>query len=498
MLTRLRVRGFKSLVDVDVRFGPFTCIAGANGVGKSNLFDAIRFLSALADRPLIEAALSVRSASGRGGDIRGLFQRVGNSFRDEMWFEADMIVPREGHDDLGQRATATSMFLRYTLRLKYRTNGHYQDRIEILEERLTHLKQKEAKESLGFYFTMEWFKSIKFSTRESAFIATFADTEGDEQRREIRVHQEGHQGRTLRLNAADLPRTVLSTSEATERPTPLLARLEMRSWRLLQLEPSALREPDTFISERRLGTDGSHLAATFQRLTSSRIPGDVRSRVANRLSELIGDVSSVDIDIDELRQSISLIVRDRTGVAYHARSLSDGTLRFLALTILELDPEEDGVICFEEPENGIHPARIPAMLRLLCDIAMDIKERIGPDNPLRQVIINTHSPSIVAQVFDQELLVTELRNAGDIDAPYKESVYSCLPNTWRANEPDAAPLVARGQLLAYLNPTGYSDDRDPHAGDAPIGRSGDLNDVKTRVIDREDLELFVPNRRSSS
>lgn len=29
MLTRLQVRGFKNLVDVDVRFGPFTCIAGS-------------------------------------------------------------------------------------------------------------------------------------------------------------------------------------------------------------------------------------------------------------------------------------------------------------------------------------------------------------------------------------------------------------------------------------------------------------------------------------
>ncbi len=65
MLTRLKVSGFKNLVDVDVRFGPFTCVAGANGVGKSNLFDAIRFLSAIADCPLIEAALSVRDEGGR-------------------------------------------------------------------------------------------------------------------------------------------------------------------------------------------------------------------------------------------------------------------------------------------------------------------------------------------------------------------------------------------------------------------------------------------------
>jgi len=69
MLTRLKVSGFKNLVDDDVYFGPFTCIAGANGAGKSNLFDAIAFLSGLADRSLIDAALSVRDEGGRMSDI---------------------------------------------------------------------------------------------------------------------------------------------------------------------------------------------------------------------------------------------------------------------------------------------------------------------------------------------------------------------------------------------------------------------------------------------
>jgi AAA15 family ATPase/GTPase len=43
MLVRLRVTGFKNLADVDIPFGPFTCIAGPNAAGKSNLFDAIIF-----------------------------------------------------------------------------------------------------------------------------------------------------------------------------------------------------------------------------------------------------------------------------------------------------------------------------------------------------------------------------------------------------------------------------------------------------------------------
>lgn len=56
MLTCFKVSIFKNPVEVDVRFGPFTCIAGANGVGKSNLFDAIKFLGLAARGTLKDAA----------------------------------------------------------------------------------------------------------------------------------------------------------------------------------------------------------------------------------------------------------------------------------------------------------------------------------------------------------------------------------------------------------------------------------------------------------
>ena len=75
MLTRLEVDGFKNLDRIDVRLGPLTCIAGPNGVGKSNLFDAVSFLAALADRPLMEAAATVRGGDSRRGDVRGIFRR---------------------------------------------------------------------------------------------------------------------------------------------------------------------------------------------------------------------------------------------------------------------------------------------------------------------------------------------------------------------------------------------------------------------------------------
>ncbi len=84
MLTRLKVSGFQNLVDVDVYFGPFTCVAAANAVGKSNLFDAIHFLSALADRPLIDAALPVRNECGRTTGVKSLCHRVADSFDNDI------------------------------------------------------------------------------------------------------------------------------------------------------------------------------------------------------------------------------------------------------------------------------------------------------------------------------------------------------------------------------------------------------------------------------
>ena len=267
MLTRLRVSGFKNLVDVDVRFGPFTCIAGPNGVGKSNLFDAIRFLSDLADRPLAEAALAVRGDENgkRLSDIRSLFWQCGDQRESTMSFDAEMIVPASGQDDLGEKAEATTTFLQYSLVLAYRKDGSLASlgSIEILKEHLTYIKKGDAHERLGFDPKVSWRDSAVLGRRWGThYISTEQVAEGNI----IKLHQDGRHGRPLSRSAKNLPRTVLSATNAAESPTALLARCEMRSWRLLQLEPSALRRPDEFSAPTKLGSNGSHLAATLYRL----------------------------------------------------------------------------------------------------------------------------------------------------------------------------------------------------------------------------------------
>lgn len=460
MLTRLKVNGFKNLVDVDVRFGHFTCIAGANGVGKSNLFDAIRFLSALADISFLEAAHLVRDEEGLSVDIRGLFHRVGNKPAGKMTFETEMIVPREGNDHLGQLANATTTFLRYKLELSYRqdVNSGGMGVLELVHESLEYIKKGEAFRHLPFEHTAgKWRASLGLGKRSSPFIST----EIKENKRIIKLHQDGgSRGKPRSLLAESLPRTVLSDSNASESPTALLARLEMRSWRLLQLEPTALRKPDEFTSPGRLGMDGAHLAKSlYAQANFGCNPGQpcesskqVYAQVTNSLSQLLDDVREVKVDRDEKRELLTLQVAGKDGTFHSARSLSDGTLRFLALAVLELE-RIPGVLCFEEPENGIHPQRIEAMLELLQDIAMDTSEPVDDDNPLRQVIINTHSPSVVSLVPADSLIVADLQEQVDevTKVRFKHARFSCLPETWRHGK-SKQMTISLGKLLSYLNP----------------------------------------------
>jgi predicted ATPase len=485
MLTRLKVDGFKNLVGVDVRFGPFTCIAGANGVGKSNLFDAIRFLSLTANHSLLEAALCVRDEDGHNNDVRGLFHRIGNQQAGEISFEAEMIVPSKAVDDLGQEGRPTVTFLQYFLTLRLRSrggNGSNPNPLEIVREELVHIKKGDAHEHLLFHHNAREWRDVVVTGRRSgkAFIST---AEKEPEVRIIKLHQDAQDdkggGRTFERAANTLPRTVLSSATAAESPTVLCARREMQSWRLLQLEPTALRKPDEYAAASHLDSNGGHMAASLARLTIQGDPERIYSQITNRLSELIGQVRSIRIDRDEKRELLTLMMTEKGGTEFPARALSDGTLRLLALSILELDPDTHGLICMEEPENGIHPDRIPAILRLLQDIAADPEEPADDSNSLRQVIVNTHSPSVVMAVPDDAILLAKPARDLREGREFTKVVFACLPGNWRTKARERTDVVSKGEMLSYLNPGAVIRQQ------APVGRK------TRRIIDHPELELFV-------
>ncbi len=472
MLTRLQIDGFKNLDNVDVKFGFFTCIAGSNGVGKSNLFDAITFLSDLASMPIVQAASRVRGANGQLVDIKNLFVKDVNGKYRPMKFVVEAIVPKEVEDDFDQQGTPAATYLQYSLTLRLaddQSTVFGKDPVYIELERLVAKRKKEAESELGFLGapTPPGFLT-RFTTFPGNRTLPFIETIGEAESVVIRLYGEGKRGAPQKIPARKSPQTVLAGINTNSNLTALAMRREMQSWRLLQLEPSALRAPDEYGSRSVVTANGEHLPATLHRTGAY-------SDVAAILSDLIPGVEAVKVDNNDVRNLRTLCVTMR-GREFTASALSDGTLRFLALAIMASDPDASGLVCMEEPENGIHPLRIPEMVRLVRQLSdVDVANDSWTDlHVIRQVIINTHSPIVVSEINSDELLMA--------DVYYEEKLqkvrFKPIFDTWRGL--DAKSCVSRGQVNAYLS--GATQSNRPKSVRSFVNESDDDEPVQRSLI----------------
>ena len=454
MLTRLRVQGFKNLHNVDVRFGPFTCIAGPNGAGKSNLFDAIRFLHLLTQHPIMEAVQRLREAKGRSPEPRSLFTTFEGYTAPEIRFTTDLIVDRSVQDDFGVSATAAISTLCYEVAFRLQEDDGV-ERLVLAHEQLDPITQRDAKRLLGFPKSPQFSKTCITGRRVGCFISTSIE-EGEPM---VKVHQEGHGGRLLL--APKSSQTVVGGMASSDYPSVLAAHREMQSWQTLLLEPSAMRAPSLYQDRRRIDPRGGNLPATIHRLERNEArPGSTCAELTNRLAELIEDVQNLRVRDDLRTETLTLEVKGRDGVYHPARSLSDGTLRFLVLATLAQDPEARGVICLEEPENGIHPARIEAMVKLLKDIAMDPQYAVGEDNALRQVMVNTHSPVFFGHVDSLvDLIYMEEQKVVLDRAPCCVASVKARGGSWRAKDWPPAATLSAGTVRPYLGDAVPSENR---------------------------------------
>ena len=416
MLVALSIKNFKSIREARVRFGPVTCLIGHNGVGKSNLFDAIHFLSALAEHDISEAATDVRRTGD--GDYSPLDLVFGRDPRREIELSADMVVPPEVADDFGQSTEPSITLLTYTLSLRYSPES---DRLLVSHEHLTHAKLGDYKKFIGFATSNDFKASVARGHRRGGPLIS---TEEDR----IMLHGDGgSRGRPSPVGSS--PLTVVGGTRTFDYPTVLAAKREMSSWRVLHLEPSAMRTPDPRSAPSHVSASGGNLPATLHALMRENDNGNATSEILFRLRQLNSDIEELEVHVDEARNHLALRARV-PGVDnwLYSRSLSDGTLRYIALSLMLVDVQDRAVLCIEEPENGIYPSRVPNLVELLRDYAVDVNESVAPDNPLRQVIVNTHSPEVARQFsFDDFVFVKR----GSTGKDGTVSVFIPISKTWR-------------------------------------------------------------------
>jgi predicted ATPase len=178
-------------------------------------------------------------------------------------------------------------------------------------------------------------------------------------------------------------------------------------WRIYHFEDtsfsSPMRKTAKLHDNRFLREDGANLPAFLYLLRENHESSyDVIVRTTQRVAPFFDDFR-----LDPLRlnpDDIRLEWRHKASDQYFdASSLSDGTLRFIALATLFLQPEQyrPSVILVDEPELGLHPYALEVLAALIRQVSVT-----------NQVIVSTQSSLLLDHFQPEDVLVADRVNGG--------------------------------------------------------------------------------------
>lgn len=134
-----------------------------------------------------------------------------------------------------------------------------------------------------------------------------------------------------------------------------------------------------YLPDKWLNEDGSNLGVVLRKIKANQ---KSHVRYLGFLKQLYEGVD--DYEIDEYKDGTLRVYLREGERIIHAARLSNGTLRYLMLMAVLCDPEPPPVVCIEEPEMGLHP-----------DLILPIAEALEFAAERTQVIVTTHSDRLV-------------------------------------------------------------------------------------------------------
>jgi predicted ATPase len=203
------------------------------------------------------------------------------------------------------------------------------------------------------------------------------------------------------------------------------------SWGIqrLSLSSEALRRPSPPGSPTEFLPDGSNLPWVVHRFREENREAFARwvAHVQTALSD-VTDIDTIEREDDRHRY---LRLTYRTGLKAPSWTVSDGTLRLLALTLVPYLDLPDQIYLVEEPENGIHPQAVETVFQALAATEES------------QILCATHSPVFLSLARPEQVLCFARTHAGATDI-VRGDEHPKL-REWRA-ETDLGTVFAAGIL----------------------------------------------------
>ena len=347
-LTSLRLRNWGPFAELDLEdLPPLAVFVGANGSGKSALFDVFAFLrDSLRD--------NVRAALNR----RGGFEEVRT--RD---FSGAIEITLQFRMDIA----GTSRLVTYHLAVNCDDQRPYVER--------EYLRYKRGEHGAPFHY-------LDFK-RGSGF-AVVNESDFEEREKPLERQQQS-------LASADI--LAIKGLGQFERFLAASAfRRLIELWHLSDFHISDARPPPPAGYAEHLSAHGENLALVTQFIRSHH--PDAFQRALEQMSRAVPGVTDVAAE-DTIDGRVALRFSDSTfSQPFIAHRVSDGTIKMWAYLLLLHDPAPHPLLCIEEPENQLYPT---LMYELLEELQAYAWRGAG------QVLVSTHSPDLLNAAEPEEV-----------------------------------------------------------------------------------------------
>lgn len=339
-IENIRLKNFKSFRDIEISNIPKLCvIVGANGTGKTTLFNVFSFLKdALTDN--IHVALT------KLGGSKG-FQEV-RSRGSEGPIEIELKF----------RENEKSPLVTYTLVI------NEEDGKPIIEKEILQYRRGSKGQPWRF---------LDFSRGKGQAVIN----EPDKVTERTELKREEHE-----LKSPDIL-ALKGLAQFEKFPASKALGDLLENWHVSDFHIDQARPERESGYAEHLSKEGGNLALVAEFLFK-RHP-DIFKKIIEKLKQRVPGISEVDSKITEEGR---VLLRFKDG-AFHdpflARHVSDGTIKMFAYLVLLHDPKPHPLLCVEEPENQLYP-------KLLAELAEEFREYARKGG---QVFVSTHSPDFL-------------------------------------------------------------------------------------------------------
>ncbi|MDJ0598240.1 MAG: AAA family ATPase [Crocosphaera sp.] len=342
-ITSLTIKNYKAFQDVTINNLPKFCVfVGANGTGKSTLFDIFGFL-----RDSLKN--NIRQSLQRRGGFKEVITR--GHEEEDIYFEIKFRMKISNKERL----------VTYVLEIGLEKNKPIVKR-EIL-------RYKRGSQGSPFHF-LDFKNGKGFAiTNEEDFDKTDEELTREEQN----------------LDAADTL-AIKGLGQFQRFKAASAFRLLIENWHVSDFHISAARGSKDAGYAEHLSTTGDNLPLVAQYIYENH--QDIFEKILQKMKQRVPGVSKVEAKETEDGRLILKFQDESFHDPFVSRYVSDGTIKMFAYLVLLHDPNPHPLLCVEEPENQLYPL-------LLQELAEEFEAYTRLEG---QVFVSTHSPDFLNAV----------------------------------------------------------------------------------------------------